>query len=173
MASLRTRSWTCFHTSVFQQTVCMGQSSDIDLKVQWCLWDGANCPLFLWLVLSLNDCNLHCKRCVLDHSNPSKPSHRLTNGPKPSKTIESDGSKTKNHWKTIDGNGQTAKKHSMVIVASKTIENLQWSLQNHWNDWWFPEPLNLSMVSPIQWNSQCSLKRMDLSCGHNYHPQSW
>ena len=34
---------------------------------------------------------------VLDHDDPSKPSHRLTNGPKPSKTIESDGSKTKNH----------------------------------------------------------------------------
>ena len=33
----------------------------------------------------------------IDHSDPSKPSHRLTNGPKPSKTIESDGSKTKNH----------------------------------------------------------------------------
>ena len=33
----------------------------------------------------------------LDHNDPSKPSHRLTNGPKPSKTIESDGSKTKNH----------------------------------------------------------------------------
>ena len=74
----------------------------------------------------------------LDHSDPSKPSHRLTNGPKPSKTIESDGSKTKNHWTTIDGNGQTAKKHSMVMVASKTIENFQWSLQNHWNVQWFP-----------------------------------
>ena len=31
----------------------------------------------------------------------------------------------------IDGNGQIAKKHSMVMVSSKTIENLQWSLQNH------------------------------------------
>ena len=44
----------------------------------------------------------------LDHDDPSKPSHRLTNG-------------------------QTAKKHSMVMVSSKTIGNLQWSLQNHWN----------------------------------------
>ena len=31
----------------------------------------------------------------LDHNDPSKPSHRLTNGPKPSKTIESDGSNIK------------------------------------------------------------------------------
>ena len=68
---------------------------------------------------------------VLDQNDPSKPSHRLTNGPEPSKTIESDGRKIKNHRKTIDGNGQTAKKHSMVMVSSKTIENLQWSLQNH------------------------------------------
>ena len=67
----------------------------------------------------------------LDHDDPSKPSHRSTNGPEPSKTIESDGRKMKNHRKTIDGNGQTAKKHSMVMVSSKTIENLQWSLQNH------------------------------------------
>ena len=36
---------------------------------------------------------------------------------------------SKNHRKTIDSNGQTAKKHSMVMVSSKTIENLQWSLQ--------------------------------------------
>ena len=75
---------------------------------------------------------------VLDQNDPSKPSHRLTNGPEPSKTIESDGRKIKNHRKTIDGNGQTAKKHSMVMVSSKTIENLQWSLQNHWNLQWFP-----------------------------------
>ena len=68
---------------------------------------------------------------TVDHDDPSKPSHRLTNGPEPSKTIESDGRKIKNHRKTIDGNGQTAKKHSMVMVSSKTIENLQWSLQNH------------------------------------------
>ena len=47
---------------------------------------------------------------VLDHNDPSKPSHRLTNGPEPSKTIESDGSNIKNHRKTIDGNGQTAQK---------------------------------------------------------------
>ena len=75
----------------------------------------------------------------LDHNDPSKPSHRLTNGPEPSKTIESDGSKIKNHWKTIGGNGQTAKKHSMVMVSSKTIENVQWLLQNHWNLQWFPK----------------------------------
>ena len=71
------------------------------------------------------------KIATLDHDDPSKPSHRSTNGPEPSKTIESDGRKMKNHRKTIDGNGQTAKKHSMVMVSSKTIENLQWSLQNH------------------------------------------
>ena len=45
---------------------------------------------------------------ILDHDDPSKPSHRLTNGPKPSKTIENNGRKLKNHRKTIDGNGQTA-----------------------------------------------------------------
>ena len=67
----------------------------------------------------------------LDHDDPSKPSHRSTNGPEPSKTIESDGRKIKKHRKTIDGNGQIAKKHSMVMVSSKTIENLQWLLQNH------------------------------------------
>ena len=44
----------------------------------------------------------------IDHDDPSKPSHHLTNGPEPSKTIESDGRKIKNHRKTIDGNGQTA-----------------------------------------------------------------
>ena len=32
---------------------------------------------------------------TLDHNDPSKPSHRLTNGPEPSKTIESDGSNIK------------------------------------------------------------------------------
>ena len=88
----------------------------------------------------------------LDHSDPSKPSHRLTNGPKPSKTIESDGSKTKNHWKTIDGNGQTAKKHSMVIFSSKTIENLQWLLQNHWNLQCFPKNR-----WTCQWSSQINI----------------
>ena len=46
----------------------------------------------------------------IDHNDPSKPSHRLTNGPEPSKTIDSDGSNIKNHRKTIDGNGQTAQK---------------------------------------------------------------
>ena len=46
----------------------------------------------------------------IDHNDPSKPSHRLTNGLEPSKTIESDGSNIKNHRKTIDGNGQTAQK---------------------------------------------------------------
>ena len=32
---------------------------------------------------------------VLDHNDPSKPSHHLTNDPEPSKTIESDGSNIK------------------------------------------------------------------------------
>ena len=77
--------------------------------------------------------NLWKKGNKLDHDDQSKPSNCLTNGPEPSKTIESDGRKIKNHRKTIDGNGQTAKKHSMVMVSSKTIGNLQWSLQNHWN----------------------------------------
>ena len=58
----------------------------------------------------------------IDHNDPSKPSHRLTNGPEPSKTIESDGSKSKNHRKTIDGNGHT---------AQKTF-NGDGLLKNHW-----------------------------------------
>ena len=74
---------------------------------------------------------LHCIgwtiEYIVDHNDPSKPSHRLTNGPEPSKTIVAT---SKNHRKTIDGNGQTAQKHSMVMISSKTIENLQWSLQN-------------------------------------------
>ena len=37
----------------------------------------------------------HLWQCQLDHNDPSKPSHRLTNGPEPSKTIESDGSNIK------------------------------------------------------------------------------
>ena len=32
---------------------------------------------------------------TVDHNDPSKPSHRLTNGPEPSKTIESNGSNIK------------------------------------------------------------------------------
>ena len=32
---------------------------------------------------------------TVDHNDPSKPSHRLTNGPEPSKSIESDGSNIK------------------------------------------------------------------------------
>ena len=31
----------------------------------------------------------------VDHNDPSKPSHRLTNGPEPLKTIESDGGNIK------------------------------------------------------------------------------
>ena len=30
---------------------------------------------------------------------------------------------SKNHWQTIDLNGQNAKKHSMVMVSSKNIEH--------------------------------------------------
>ena len=88
----------------------------------------------------------------LDHNDPSKPSHRLINGTEPSKTIESDGNKIKNHWKTIDSNGQTAEKYSMVMVSSKTIENLQWSLQNHWNLQWFPKN-----HWTCQWSSQINI----------------
>ena len=43
----------------------------------------------------------------LDHNDPSKPSHRLTNGPEPLKVMVAT---SKNHRKTIDGNGQTAQK---------------------------------------------------------------
>ena len=32
---------------------------------------------------------------LIDHNDPSKPLHRLTNGPEPLKTIESDGSNIK------------------------------------------------------------------------------
>ena len=56
----------------------------------------------------------NCFECTnyqeVDHNDPSKPSYRLTNGPEPSKTIESDGSNIKKHRKTMDGNGQTAQK---------------------------------------------------------------
>ena len=42
---------------------------------------------------------LHCIGWTIEyivyHNDPSKPSHRLTNGPEPSKTIESDGSNIK------------------------------------------------------------------------------
>ena len=59
---------------------------------------------------------------TLDHNDPSKPSHRLTNGPEPSKPLKAMVATSKNHRKTIDGNGQTAQKHSMVMISSKTIE---------------------------------------------------
>ena len=59
---------------------------------------------------------------------------------------------SKNHRKTIDGNGQTAQKHSMVMVSSKTIENLQWYLQNHWNLQWFPKN-----HWTCQWSSQINI----------------
>ena len=45
--------------------------------------------IFAMLVTNLNE---------IDHNDPSKPSHRLTNGPKPSKTIESEGSNIKKPW---------------------------------------------------------------------------
>ena len=61
--------------------------------------------------------------CELDHNDPSKPSHRLTNGPEPSKTIDAIGWALKkhsmdqvmvqhgqNHCKTIEANGGL-KKH--------------------------------------------------------------
>ena len=44
------------------------------------------------------------------------------------------------------------KKHSMVMVSSKTIENLQWSLQNHWNLQWFPKN-----HWTCQWSSQINI----------------
>ena len=44
------------------------------------------------------------------------------------------------------------KKHSMVMVSSKTIENLQWSLQNHWNLQWFPKKHWI-----CQWSSQINI----------------
>jgi len=44
------------------------------------------------------------------------------------------------------------KKHSMVMVSSKTIENMQWSLQNHWNLQWF-----LKNYWTCQWSSQINI----------------
>ena len=69
--------------------------------------------------------------------------------------------------KTIDGNGQTAKKHSMVIVPQKTlkISNGPFKTIEIFNG--FLNTLNLSMVSSNQLNPHCSLKRMEHSCGHN------
>ena len=43
-------------------------------------------------------------------------------------------------------------KHSMVMVSSKTIENLQWLLQTHWNLQWFPKK-----HWTCQWSSQISI----------------
>jgi len=86
---------------------------------------------------------------TLDHSDPSKPSHRLTNGPKSSKTIERDVSNTKNHWKTIGGNGQ---------IAKKTF-NGDGRLKNHWK---FPmvssKPLKCSLNLPIVSSNVKSIK---------------
>ena len=60
----------------------------------------------------------------LDHDDPSKPSHRLTNGPVPSKTIESNGRKLK---KDIE-------KPLMAMVRQP--KNIQW--------WWSPQkPLKI------------------------------
>ena len=69
----------------------------------------------------------------LDHDDPSKPSHRLTNGPEPSKTIESDGRKikktSKNHWwqwsdrqKTFNGNGRLKNHWKIPMVSSKPLK---------------------------------------------------
>ena len=44
------------------------------------------------------------------------------------------------------------KKHLMVMVSSKTIENLQWSLQNHWNLQWIPKK-----HWTCQWSSQINI----------------
>ena len=103
---------------------------------------------------------------VLDHNDPSKPSHRSTNGPEPSKTIESDGRKikkpSKNHWwqwsdrqKTFNGDGLLKNHWKFTMVSSKPLKLTMVSLK----------PLNLSMVL----SNQYSLKRMELSCGHNYN----
>ena len=70
----------------------------------------------------------------------------------------------KNHQKNIDGNGQTGKKQSMVMVSSKTIENLQWSLQNHWKLQWFPQN-----HWTCQWSSQINI----LLKGWNYPVVLW
>ena len=98
-------------------------SKSLNNHVCWLMWHMEKTTMTVF-----NDLADIIFQLYVDHNDPSKPSHRLTNGPKPSKTIESDGSNIKNHRKTIDGNGQTAQKHSMVMVSSKTIENLQWSL---------------------------------------------
>ena len=90
-----------------------------------------------------------------------------TNGPEPSKTIESNGSKIKNHWKTIGGNGQTAKK----------TFNGDGLLKNHWQFAMVSSKLlKFTMVSkkPNEldkgpFKKQYTLKRMELSFGHNYN----
>ena len=59
-----------------------------------------NNKICVWVMMDFKiwlRCSAVCKCTPLDHNDPSKPSHRLTNGPKPSKTIESDGSNTENH----------------------------------------------------------------------------
>ena len=103
----------------FVDEKCLG-GRGVQVLVKFCCWGFPSLPLgvrvFNFQCLLAPTGALYIIVSPLDHSNPSNPSHRLTNGPKPSKTIESDGSRTKNHWKTIDGNGQTAKKHSMVMV---------------------------------------------------------
>ena len=102
----------------------------------------------------------------LDHNDPSKPSHRLTNGLEPLKNIESDGSNIK----------KNIVKPLMAMV--RPPKNIQW--------WWSPQKplkicnglfktieiyngflktLNLSMVL----SNQYSVKTIELSCGHNYN----
>ena len=58
---------------------------------------------------------------LIDHNDPSKPSHRSTNGPEPSKTIESDGRKIK---KTIE-------KPFMAMVRPPKTFNGDGLLKNH------------------------------------------
>ena len=78
----------------------------------------------------------------IEHNDPSKPSFgQYCNGPLPLKTIESNGSKFKNLRKTIDCNGQTAKKHSMV--SSKPLK--------------FSMVFELINVSTNHWHPQCSM----------------
>ena len=63
----------------------------------------------------------------------------------------------------MDCNGQIAKKQSMVIKSSQNPLKIFNCIFKQ---------LKFSKVSSNCWNSQCSLKRMELSCGHNYHNQS-
>ena len=90
---------------------------------------------------------------TVDHNDPSKPSHRLTNGPKPSKTIESDGSNIKNLRKTIDGNGQTTQKtfngDGLLKKTLKICNGLFKTIEIYSTDFFFYPPITAKLYFDI------------------------